>query len=163
MDINEILAYLGRASSDQELANVFFGVGVDLALELRLPSGEYRAYIERPELGVSFVFTDEAVFLGENNQSVGVGGLYFTGIFLYADGKEQYAQFSGHIPKGLSFTVDRDGVIKNLGEPSWCRKRSDGSVAADRWDSIANYRLHITYSTETNTPALISISLPDKN
>jgi hypothetical protein len=162
MDIEKLLECLGEPISSQRLVSILREKGIDLLGELSLPEGEYRAYIERPSEGFSLVFTDEAVFLGKASQVIGKGELYLSGVFLYAEGKDGYTQFSGGLPKGLSFTLDQESVGKKLGISSWDRKREDGSVAAERWDNVADYRIHITYSKSTSKPVLISLNIADK-
>lgn len=162
MEIENLLECLGEPISSRRLASVLQGKGIDLSNGLILPKGEYRAYIERPTEGYSLVFTDEAVFLGIANQPIGKGALYLSGVFLYAEGKDSYSQFVGELPMGLSFSTSQENIGKKLGSSSWDRKRSDGSVAAERWDNVADYRIHITYSKSTSKPVLISLSKADK-
>lgn len=161
MDIDALLEYLGCPLSDQQLLSFLRGEGMAVPVGFAPAEGEYRAYIERPREGYSLVFTDEAFFEGKDHQPLGVGQMIFSGIFLYSEGKDGYSQFKESLPMNLSFSSERAGLIKNLGPPSWERKRADNSIAAERWDDVANYRIHITYAKLTDRPLLISLSRPD--
>ncbi|GLR13039.1 hypothetical protein GCM10007907_18290 [Chitinimonas prasina] len=88
--------------------------------------------------------------------------LYLSGVFLYAEGKDGYSQFKGNLPMGLSFSIDIKDIGKKLGSPSWVRKREDGSIAAERWDNAADYRIHFSYSKSTSRPVLVSLNMADK-
>ncbi|WP_447529897.1 hypothetical protein [Vreelandella sp. TE19] len=162
MEIESLLKCLGEPASSRQLARILQQEGIDLSSELILPDSEYRAYIERPSKGYSLVFTDEAVFLGRTNQPIGKGLLYLSGVFLYGEGKDSYSQFKGELPTSLSFSTSQEDIKTMLGNSSWDRKRSDGSVAAERWDRVADYRVHITYSKSTAKPVLISLRKADK-
>lgn len=161
MEIEQLIPIVGRPVSDAEVARVLSQIGVDVQHGVALNEGEYRAYVERPKEGFSLVFTDEAMFLNKANQGIGVGELFFSGLFLYAQGKDGYSQFQGQLPKGISFFQDRSKIIEQLGVPSWERKRDDGSIAAERWD-IPPFTLHLTYSREKSTPTLVSFQVPDQ-
>jgi hypothetical protein len=164
MEIGKLLKHLGQSITSQKLLNDLLEIGINPSQELILPDGEYRAYIERSNEGLSFVFTDEAIFLGKADQAIGKGDLYFSGVFLYAEGKDGYKQFVGNMPMNLSFENTRDEIVKYLGKPSWNRKRSDGSTVADRWDNSVgcDYRIHITYLKSSKKPVLISLNIADK-
>lgn len=157
MELKVVLELLGMPIINKELLNSFSNFGINLLHELNLPDGEYRAYIERHNKGISFIFTDESMYLNFDEQSIGEGTLYFSGIFLYADGEDGYREFKGNMPMVLSFIKTRDEIVKYIGESSWKRKRQDGSIAADRWDNIEQlkFKIHITYSKTTNCPAVI--------
>ncbi len=162
METENLLECLGEPISSRRLASALQEESIDLSNGLILPEGEYRAYIERPTEGYSLAFTDEAVFSGIPNQPIGKGALYLSGVFLYTEGKDGYSQFVGKLPMGLSFFMSRKDIQKKLGSSSWDRKHSDASIAAERWDNVADYRIHITYSRSTSKPALISLSKADK-
>lgn len=159
MNLNEIISNLGKPAST--LQSSFLSSGIDIAAELKLPSSEFRTYLERPSFGYSLVFTDEAVFLGKKKQPVGVGPLYFSGIFLYSEGKDGYSQFQGEIPFGIEFSKKHDELVSLLGAPNWQRLRDDGTIAAERWDEKGVFRIHITYSTNGKI-VIISLQKPDE-
>ena len=161
MDVNLIIPHLGESISAPALAGVLTNYGIDVKQEVNLPDGEYRDYVERPAEGFSLVFTDEAIFFGRGEQQIGAGPMYFSGIFLYMEGKDGYSQYQGPIPFGLDFTQGHDELVALLGTPSWQRLRDDGTIAADRWDEKAEFRIHVTYSLKNGKPLLISLQRPD--
>lgn len=161
MNIEGLLSILGQPISNNNVIREFESIGVNALHNVHLGSDSYRAYLEKQNDGISFVFTDEAQYLNKENQAIGKGPLYFTGVFLYAEGKDGYSQFNGVIPKGIVFSDTREKLVEKLGPPSWGRKRADESIAAERWD-FQEYRIHITYSKEHGLPIVISISKPDQ-
>lgn len=162
MQVEKFISVLGYPYNDSKVVDVFADIGVNVLSDAVLADGDYNAYIEIPENGVSFVFTDEAIFLNKQKQTVGDGLLYFVGIFLYVEGKDGYSQFTGVIPKEIEFTHTQNELVTKLGVSSFERERADGSVAARRWD-FPEYRIHITFSKKNDTPVVISISQPNKN
>ena len=103
------------------------------------------------------------MFLGKKEQPIGQGTLYWTGIFLYSEGEDGYSEFSETMPFGINFEIDREQLISMIGTPSWSRRRPDGSIAADRWDELAAFRIHVTYSKATLKPTIISLDIPDSD
>lgn len=161
MNLEHLFKCIGQTSNDENLVRELLVAGVDLSEGLDLPEGEYRTYVERPENGFSLVFTDEAMFLGKASQAVGLGELFMSGVFLYAEGKDGYSQYKGSLPLNLSFDVTSEILSKNFGDSSWNRTRPDGSIAADRWDNVADYRIHITYSKSSKKAMIISLNQAD--
>ncbi|WP_370981218.1 hypothetical protein [Agaribacterium sp. ZY112] len=162
MNLDELLPLLGRSVVDSQL-NSFLSVLSDgLVRGLALPSGEYRTYYENRSDGYSLVFTDEAMFLGREDQGIGTGSLYLSGIFLYSEGKDDYSEYAGSMPNGIRFDATQSDIAKVLGEASWSRERRDKSIAAERWDTFFDYRLHITYSKNTCCPVVVSLNIADK-
>lgn len=160
MNLLEIIPYLGRPVS--ALENIFLSNGIHIATELQLFADEFRAYLEKPKEGFCLVFTDEAVFLGKKMQPLGTELLYFSGIFLYSEGKDGYSQYQGEIPFKIEFSKSHDELASLLGPPNWQRLRDNGTIAADHWYEKADFRIHITYSAE-NSAVLISLQKPDFN
>ncbi len=164
MRTDELLALLGRAVSDKELTGCFSKNSINVSKEIKLESGDYSTYLERKNDGYSLVFTDEGMFLNKPKQPFGEGPLYFSGVFFYAEGKNEYSQYKEDIPYKVEFSDTREELLKKLGEPSWQRKRNDGVIAADRWDNLdaSRKRIHITYYKDKPFPSVISIGIPDK-
>lgn len=129
--------------------------------ELRLEEGEYRAYIEYKHMGFCLTFTDEAMFRGFSKQTIGSGPLYFSGVFFYAEGKDEYVQYDGWLPKSIGFEKTSSQLNQSLGQAEWSRKRSDGSLAYERWVD-GKLKIHVTYDKTKLTPSVIAISKPDK-
>ncbi|MFZ6707996.1 hypothetical protein [Undibacterium sp. TC9W] len=161
MDINLFISQLGMSVLTPSVITLFAGISVDLSNDLNLPMDEFDCYVEQPDDGICFVFTDEAMFLGKDKQVLGSGPLYFSGIFLYAEGKDNYSQFRGVIPFGISFTDKHEELVSLMGVPTWQRMRNDGSVAADRWDNVAANQIHISYSANDGQVVLVSLQKPN--
>jgi len=162
MDVGKLKLLLGRPVTDGELEEYMSSQAIDVSNELVLKSGDFNAYIERPKLGFSLIFTDESMFLGKEDQPIGKGPLFFVGVFFYSEGKDGYSQYSGDLPGDIKFSDHRGDVVAKMGEPSWQRKRrADGSIAADRWD-FSDYRVHVTYSKANYCPTIISMDVPNQ-
>jgi hypothetical protein len=159
MDLSSIISIMGKPISDANVKNVLSSIFVDVDKDVDSMSDDFRVYVERPEEGFSLIFTDEAHFLNIPNQSIGVGERYFTGMFLYSEGKDGYAEFKSPLPKNLSFANSRDEALQKLGSPSWSRSRPDGSIVADRWD-MSDHRMNLTYS-KNNQITILSLTIPD--
>ena len=171
MNTQELLRCLGLVASDKNLVKQMDKLGIDLRSELFLEKDEYGsydgsdAYIERPSDGYCLLFSDEAEFLGKGDQAIGVGELYFSTVFFYSEGKDEYSQYKDELPFELSFEDRREDVVHKLGEQSWQRLAQDGErVISDRWDNLlsVSHRLHVSYYKDTGKISIISATIPDK-
>lgn len=161
MKIENLLCFLGNSIDDVRTREVLNTEGVDVS-NLVLPSGEFNVYLEFKNAGLSFVFTDSAWFLGLN-RSLGQSGLFFTGIFVYAEGKDGYTQSDQILPLSLSFLMTSGELISKLGQSSWKRLRPDVTPVAFRWDNLEKYRIHITFEKQTDKPVVFFFGVPEKS
>ena len=163
MYLQALLASLGKPITDDTVNKAFAEAHIDKEKIAPLPKGEFNTYLEEKSKGIAIVLTDAAMFLGQSNTPIGKGPLYFSGVFLYAGGKEDYAPFTEQLPHNITFKDTRNVLIEKLGEPSWSRRRNDGTLAADRWDEVACYHIHISYFKEAGLPSIITMQIPDKD
>lgn len=164
VDTKELLSFLGCPSSDKGLVDYLNAKQIFLT-GLSLEEDDFDAYVENQKLGFCLVFTDEAKFLGLANQPIGQGKLYFSTVFFYSEGKDNYTEYKSDLPFGFSFNDTRQDVLAKLGAPSWQRLAKDGvRVISDRWDNLPDvpYRLHVTYDSQTGKISILSASIPDK-
>lgn len=161
MNLNKVLNCLGTSVNDPKTASVLEGIGVKNVESIKVPEGEYSEYFVSKADGFSLIFTDEAMFLGKSDQPIGVGPLYFAGIFLYAGGRDGYSPYRGELPFGIHFDLNREDLLKLLGQPSWHQKNNSGGARVDRWDENARYRVHMTYTPDAK-PAVVSLHMPNQ-
>lgn len=126
-----------------------------------LPHGEYRAYVQCFTAGIELVFTDEAMFLGKSQASIGAGPLYLSGVFVYLESRDGYQPYAAELPDGLTFAKTRDSILAAMGNPSWQRVGGDGNVATEGWELERGCRLRVTYSSGGLIRTLLW-SVPDK-
>lgn len=105
------------------------------------------SYVELLGLGVSMVLPD---------------GETIAAVQLHSENHEGYSQFSGEIPAGISFAMNRGQVRNLLGLP--VQSGGGGNVVLlgprPAWDAykIDEYRLHVEYADDNNSIRLITIS-----
>jgi hypothetical protein len=155
-----LIAVLGLPITDGALQSALSREGI--TDEPVLPDGEYRAYLQCLAAGVELVFTDEAMFLGKLQASIGAGPLYLSGVFIYRERRDGYEPYAGELPNELTFAKTRDAVHAAMGAPSWQRLGSEGRVAAERWDLSGGGRLRVTY-TAVGSVSTFLWSVPDKD
>ena len=160
MDAASLEPLLGHVVTSEAVRIAFSAVGVDVAREAVLPRDDYRTYIERSPDGLAFVFTDEAWFLGIGERPIGLGPVYFSGIFYYAQDKDGYSQYRFRLPHGLRFS-DGSGQAKTvLGDPEWSRRGEDDRLISERW-TVGTRKIHLTYGNDGEIE-LVSYSVPDR-
>jgi hypothetical protein len=96
---------------------------------------EDQSYLSVFDKGISFVFPD--------NQIVGA-------VQLHSHGHEGFVGYANALPLGLSFSMDREGVRKLLGEPDWSGEEGEVLFLGKKpaWDSFSqgNFRVHVEYN-----------------
>jgi hypothetical protein len=86
-------------------------------------------------------------------------------IQLFSEGFQQYSQFVGMLPEGLSFGESRSSVSRRLGKPD---ATGGGEVIqffgkVPTWDRFDRdqYSLHIQYADDEGSISLVSLIRPD--
>ncbi|UUZ52818.1 hypothetical protein LP419_27055 [Massilia sp. H-1] len=73
-------------------------------------------YLERQAEGIAFTLTDEAMFLNKEDQTIGDGPLYLSGVFFYAEGVDGYTGYKDALPGRIGFF---DEARRNCTK-AWC-------------------------------------------
>jgi hypothetical protein len=158
--IDELLSVLGESLESPRLLKILGLMKISASNDMDCPSDDYRAYIEKEEEGFALLFTEAKWFLEQKINHSDDKLYYFTGVFFYSKGLDGYNQFEGELPLRLKFTLIHDDLVQLYGMPNFIREDS-GAVEVARWDNIAPYRLHITYS-ESGLVELISLHTTDR-
>lgn len=86
-------------------------------------------------------------------------------IFFYSEGMDDYRQFTGVLPEGISFGDSRSMVQGRLGKPD---ASGGGTVIhffgkAPKWDRFdrKQFSLHIQYTDDESSVSLVSLMRPD--
>ena len=132
-------------------------------VELPIDSEKFRSAVE------SYGLICDLVSGSEYWESVGAGiaveveaGRIDT-IFLFGNGKDDFASYKGPLPLGLSFSANRDEVRNAFGTPTETGKpmRINETIRHSGWDIFqdkAGRNLHVTYSADTGLVDLITLS-----
>lgn len=155
LEVNDAKVLFGRPITDLEVIKFLSLCEINLIKDIALNSGEFTAHVEKKKEGYSLSFTDEAMFLNRDNQPIGKGPLYFTGVFFYSDGKDGYVGYKGKLPGDLHFSDSITDVSNKLGSSSFQRTRDDGSIVGQRWD-YPDCSLSVTYSKSDHKVTLVS-------
>ena len=140
MDSEQLLKCFGRPSNDADIVQFLSSLKVATP---KLCKGVYNAYASSKKDGISLLFQDEAMFKKEK-KSIGKSPLILIGAFYYAQGHEDFSQYAGPLPDGLTFSSTRDEITKRLGASEWKREK-DGVVLRERWPR-GDQRLFITFN-----------------
>jgi hypothetical protein len=153
----DILKFVGQKTTNEDLNKWLVASGNEKVI---LEEGDYRTYVERPEHGYCLTFTDEAMFIGLDEQAIGAGSLYLSGIFFYSEDYDGYKQFKGELPNNVFFNDSTGDLQSKLGVVEWNRYGDNGALISERWD-YKQFKFHVTYISE-GTIGAIAISQPDK-
>ena len=153
MNLADFISLLGLSSTAKQVEALLQGIGYHG--QLKLKKGDYDSYIERPELGIYLVFSDEESVNRPLPQEVKEGELILTNVTARSGEKDNYLRFTGELPLGLQFGLSREDVRKKLGPPTWSNDR----LSRDRWH-FPNYRLIIGFTKDEKAISDVSLELP---
>ena len=74
-------------------------------------------------------------------------------VFLYGQGKEDFAEYQGRLPSGIEFGCDRSAVRRYAGVPT---RSSSGAHEWDRYDAEGRY-VHFMYEGNPLGVSLITL------
>lgn len=157
MDVTAFIRQLGKTACDRELLDVFRENKISM---FSFPDNEfhpYSAHIECKPLGMGFGFEAYSPHEVNSSESEYLKNFYFNAIFLYANCKDGYSQFSGKLPNDLSFLLSRNDLIERCGNPRFSRNNSKDNtiIALDVWD-FSEHSISINYQKENSKISLIS-------
>lgn len=141
--INSIEKLLGLTYAEMHASDVLLGVSIPDAEIIDLDS-----YVELPTLGVSFVLS--------RGERVSV-------VQLYSAGRDGYSEFTGAIPKGLSFAMSREEVRAKMGKPQLSGEATTIPILGEKpaWDKFdtEEFSVHVEYGHELDKVGLITLSV----
>jgi hypothetical protein len=142
MDASEIEAVFGQTEDAPGLAKLL----QDLGVSQRPKVVDDVAELLFKDLGLRLAFMPE----GPKSSK-----LKLTSIIFHSGSEVGYQPFAGALPRGLSFSDDKDAVRAKLGTPT----KSIDRYHIDHWIS-PDRRLSITYKPADNKIATINIGMP---
>lgn len=163
MKIKDAVRYLNKNINQDVLSQSYFEkIGLDVNCALQVMDGYdndgiYKSdgdlYIENHNHGFCFLLkTANSLF--EANQLLPIidGDWYFSRIFLYAKGKDDYDEYIGEIPYGISFKDTVQNIIKKIGrEPDFINKY------ILKWGDLEGINISLS-SIDKGKPQIIIIS-----
>ena len=142
----DLLVLLGKATSDPSVEQLQreFGTGPTQS------TVEDRHYFNFREHGLSLA-TDESLRIDT--------------IFLYAEGRDGYRQYSGQLPHGLRFDFDQQASRSVLGQPGASGGGDEIPVygVAAPWDTYNHptHSVHVEFGERGGRISLVTLSTPE--
>lgn len=116
----ELVSLLRRSVTDPVVRD-FFGDAL-----AHIKREEYYGFLEFRNEGVAAVF-NEASWVFRAAEITEPKELYTVAFHLYSDGDEGYAQYTGHLPKGIAFGDSETELFRKMGPPL---ERGGGQISA---------------------------------
>jgi hypothetical protein len=148
---------LAKSVNTTEVKSLLASLGESAPLKINSDVGG--AYVSRQQLGVSLFFQDPPRASNPTYHSLPKGILILYYCFFYSEGHEGYKQFTGKLPRGLSFSDSRDQIIQKLGQPNWKREKQ-GRTISEGWDND-NRSLHVTYFKDRDGIKILGYGVVD--
>jgi hypothetical protein len=140
-NIETFAAVLGRKHNDPLLARLTMNLGTAVRRVV-----EHLTYLDYTNKGISFIFDKDGCL---------------EAIFLFSDGYEGYAAFSGRLPAGIAFGETSDKVRSKLGDPIETGGGKIGILGKviPFWEQYVcgGFRLTVQYNAATRGVDLVTI------
>ena len=153
MDLLSISSLFGLPSSDDKVRHLLRELGVTQVPSLN--DGDTDVYVERKDLGLFLVFTDEAYFK-KTDDPIGKGPVVLTNVTVYCEATPDFKAYQGPLPFGLHVTGDRQAALKALGQP----EEEIDDLNIDRW-TINGAWVFIKYNEDLKSMVDFSFQTPD--
>lgn len=139
MNIEELSTYLGKTNQDEKFIAYLALMGIDIN-SMEIEEYVQESFLEDRKNGFCLGFTDRTGFLDNYvDEIIGTSGIwYFTHLFLYAEGKDDYNEFKGVMPYGITFQNTVSEVIEKIGrEPDFTNEY------INRWGNLDGKKIAI--------------------
>ncbi len=127
MDFTNVISLLGLYYPEAPLKQ-FLG-GLELSTVPRIPRDSANTYLQRRDLGIELIFTDER-YLDNPQREYPEGAVVLEQVRVYGIPRDDASPFVGTLPHQLRFGLTRQEISAVLGEPVWY----DEELASAGWD-----------------------------
>jgi len=155
MKDDRFVLLLGRTSDDPSV--VEFLKAHDIEKRPKLDKGLFDAILLNHKKGLEITFTDER-HLDVKSDKYEDGDLVLSNIRFYGEGHKTFKPYTGPLPLGLSFKLDRKSSQELLGRKPDVMNKDLGKA---RWD-FKEYCVFLTYNKAYTEIGVIAIQLPLK-
>lgn len=141
-----ILLFICSCGSEPEKTDLFSLIGKDIRGE------EIQAFLSQIQSEPEISRYDDPIIYFYSFKDKGIS-LRFTesdtleAIFFYSEGADDFRQYKGLLPHGLSFTLNRNEIESILGVP----EKSGGAEVINYWVTYPSKKIHIVYNTMQST------------
>jgi hypothetical protein len=161
MKIEEAIHNLYSNVSASEICRDYFrgcGVNIDKALSVSddyddagIYKSEGELYIENIDEGFCFLFkTENHLIKSKQSLPITEGDWYFTKIFLYSEGKDDYREFLGVMPYGILWIDTVQEIINKVGRvPDFINEY------VHKWDDLDGISLSLSSIKDNQTKIII--------
>jgi hypothetical protein len=123
---------LGRTPNDPELKEVLVGLAAWPLPEF--DEDEISVYVENEPAGYDLEFRDSSTVDHPVAEGKSPGTPVFVSAFFYNEGVEDYGQFKGALPNGISWSDTSNDLVRKLGKPKReFKNKADGKLNGHGW------------------------------
>lgn len=148
-----LTAAIGKDINSPEVAALF--ADQDILETINIDEDDYETFVTRPMLGYSLIIVNQPFIKNPKYKEKPSGILVLTGCHFYSEGYEDFAQFKGELPFGITFEDSRELVISKLSDSVW-QYEIDGRVKRERWEfAETDKQFNVTYSNDQTSVKVV--------
>lgn len=122
---------------------------------VNIPRNETDVYLNREDQGISFLFKDERYIAEQNGVDFPSDAPVLTAIFLYGPGDDEFSEYKGALPGGLSFSDSQAQARAKLGPPA----KFNEARGLEIWELRERIRLFVLYGGDLKSIARVQFGV----
>lgn len=126
-----------------------------LPSKVNVPHDEVDIYLNRENQGISFLFRDERYLAEQNGVDFPSDAPVLAAIFLYGQGDDEFSEYRGALPGGLSLSDGQEQARAKLG-PS---VKFNDARGLEIWELRERIRLFVLYGDDLKSIARLQFGV----
>lgn len=122
---------------------------------VNIPRDEVDVYLNREAQGISLLFKDERFVAQQNEIRFPSDAPVLTAVFLYGAGDDEFAEYKGALPGGLSFSDGQDQARAKLGPAV----KFNEARGLEIWGLREKVRLFVLYTDDLKSIARVQFGV----
>ncbi|WP_321818259.1 MULTISPECIES: hypothetical protein [unclassified Paraburkholderia] len=145
MKTQEFTDAIGKQADSDVVKHLLHNFGIDRRVAIK--RDETDVYENITDAGVSLLFESERYVSAKHKVEFPTDAPILTAIFLYGTGDDEFCEYKGDLPEGLTFSDSRESATQKLGSS----EKYNPDRNSEFWDFSGNVRFFVRYAGDEKT------------
>ena len=153
MKTERFVAAIGKQADSDIVVELLKECGISNRVHIK--TGETDVYLNNEKEGVSLLFESERYIHAKHGVNLLTDAPVLTAIFLYGQGDDEFSEYQGDLPGGLSFADNQKTAIEKLGQST----KFNPDRGSEFWDFANNVRFFVRYKEGNRSIARVQFGI----
>lgn len=140
MRMQDFVDAIGKQADSDAIKHLLLNFGIDRRVTIK--RDETDVYESITDSGVSLLFESERYVSVKHKVEFPTDAPILTAIFLYGTGDDDFREYKGDLPGGLTFSDSRETALQKLGSSA----KYNPDRNSEFWDFPGNIRFFVRYA-----------------